>query len=195
MTTDRRFARFNAGNSTVSGKPDAGPLTMREIPEGGMCLSAFVVLTAAGSPSRVLLGHLNPKAMWDHLGALDPERVEVHSKGWMIPSSHLLLKEPPQEAARRILKEQLELEGVPLTGPMVVSETYTPRRFPDLPSHWDLEFIFRGELPVENLPVAFAWKELAFVDINRTRKSEIARSHEDVLKSAGLKFAEDQAPV
>ncbi len=194
MTTDRRFARFNAGNSTVSGKPDASPLTVREIPEGGMCLSAFVVLTETGNRNKVLLGHLNPEAMWDHMGALDPERVEVHSRGWMIPSSHLLLKEPPQEAARRILREQLELEGVPLAEPIVVSETYTPRRFPDLPSHWDLEFIFRGELSAEELPKAFAWKELAFVDISHTRRSEIARSHEDVLESAGFNFAEGQAP-
>jgi ADP-ribose pyrophosphatase YjhB (NUDIX family) len=152
------------------------------------------VLTRAESPNRVLLGHLNPEAMWDHIGALDPERVEVHSRGWMIPSSHLIIKEPPQEAARRILKEQLELEGVLLSEPTVVSEVYTPKRFPDLPSHWDLEFIFRGEISAEKLPRAFAWKELAFVDLSRTRKSEMARSHEDILESAGFKFAEDRAP-
>lgn len=191
MTTDRRFARFNAGKSTVSGKPDTSTLTTREIPEGGMCLSAFVVLTKAGSQNEVLLGHLNPEAMWDRIGALDPERVEVHSKGWMIPSSHLIIKEAPAEAAKRILKEQLELEGLPLSGPVVVSETYTPRRFPDLPSHWDLEFIFRGELPVEMLPRTFAWKELAFIDLGHTRKSEMSRSHEDILESAGFRFAED----
>jgi ADP-ribose pyrophosphatase YjhB (NUDIX family) len=194
MTTDRRFARSNAGKSTSSGNPDTSTVTTHEIPEGGMCLSAFVVLTRTGSPNQVLIGHLNPEAMWDHIGALDPERVEVHSRGWMIPSSHLLLKEPPQEAAKRILKEQLELKGVKLSEPAVVSEVYTPRRFPDIPSHWDLEFIFRGELSMEKTPRAFAWKELAFVDVSRTRKSEMARSHEDVLESAGFRFAEDSAP-
>jgi ADP-ribose pyrophosphatase YjhB (NUDIX family) len=158
-----------------------------------MCLSTFVVLTETGSPTRVLLGHLNKEARWDHIGALDPERVQVHSTGWMIPSSHLILKESPHESARRILKEQLELEDVQLSEPMVVSETYTPRRFPELPSHWDLEFIFRGELPKGTLPRAPAWKELSFVDLSRTRKSEMARSHEDVLESAGFEFAEDSA--
>src|ERR1700686_395592 len=73
MTTNRHFARFNAGKSTVSGKPDTSTLTAREVPEGGMCLSAFVVLTRADGPKQVLLGHLNPEAMWDHIGALDPE--------------------------------------------------------------------------------------------------------------------------
>ena len=190
MTTDRRFARFNAGKSTASGQPDMSPLTQREVPEGGMCISAFVVLTEAGYPDRVLLGHLNPAAAWDHIGALDLERVEVHSKGWMIPSSHLLLREPPQDAARRVLNEQLELQGIPLSEPSVVSETYTPKRFPDLPSHWDLEFIFRGELAAGRLPKAHAWTELAFVDVGRTKKSEMARSHEDILESAGFRFAE-----
>jgi ADP-ribose pyrophosphatase YjhB (NUDIX family) len=108
----------------------------------------------------------------------------------MIPSSHLLLGEAPQDAARRILWEQLELKGVPLTEPSVVSESYTPRRFPDLPSHWDVDFIFRGEIPTAKLPKTPAWTELAFVDVSRTRKSEMARSHEDILESAGFMFAE-----
>ena len=183
MTTDRRFARFNARNT-------AGPLTTREVPEGGMCLSAFVALTESGSLNRVLLGHLDSGANWDHIGGLDPERVGAHSKGWMIPSCHLILQESPQDAARRILGEQLGLKNVALSEPKVVSEVYTPKRFPDLPSHWDLEFIFRGDLPRGTLPRATAWKELSFIDVSRTRKSEMARSHEDVLESAGFRFAE-----
>ncbi len=154
-----------------------------------MCLSAFVVLTEAGSPNHVLLGHLNSNANWDHIGGLDSERVTAHSNGWMIPSCHLLLKESPQEAARRVLDEQLGLKDVALSEPKVVSEVYAPKRFPDLPSHWDLEFIFRGVLPRRELPTVTAWKELSFVDVSRTKKSEIARSHEDVLESAGFKFA------
>jgi ADP-ribose pyrophosphatase YjhB (NUDIX family) len=120
-----------------------------------------------------------------HIGALDPERVEAHSKGWMIPSSHLLLKESPHEAAKRILEEQLELEGVRLSEPKVVSETYTPRRFSDLPSHWDLEFVFRGELPMEQVPRAFAWKELAFrrpESYQEIRNGKISRGHSRVCR-------------
>ncbi|MGA2663550.1 MAG: hypothetical protein ABSF83_01210 [Nitrososphaerales archaeon] len=191
MTTGRRFARFNAGSAISSGNPDASALTTSEIPEGGICLSSFVVLTESGSPNLVLLGHLDPGAAWDHIGALDTERVEVHSRGWMIPSSHLVLKESPQAAAGRILREQLELEDVRLSGPAVVSEVYVPRRFPHLADHWDLEFVFRGELPAGRPPPrAPAWRELAFVDLGRTKKAEMTRSHEDVLESAGFRFAE-----
>src|SRR5206468_4725043 len=65
---------------------------------------------------------------WDHIGALDPSRVEAHSHGWMLPSSHLIFRESPDDAARRIAREQLELPDLALTGPTVVSEVYTPKR-------------------------------------------------------------------
>ena len=155
-----------------------------------MCLSAFVVLTETGNPSHVLLGHLDTRANWDHIGGLDSERVAVHSKGWMIPSCHLVLKESPRDAARRILDEQLGLKDIALSEPRVVSEVYAPKRFLDLPSHWDLEFIFRGDLPRGELPRAAAWKELSFIDVTHMKKSDMARSHEDILESVGFRFAD-----
>lgn len=181
MTTDRRFCRFNKLGDT--------PFSMPEVPEGGLCLSAFLVLTEAGHNECVLMGHLNPAAPWDHIGALDPSRTSVHSKGWMLPSSHLILNESPDGAACRIAAEQLECRDLVLSEPLVVSEVYTPKRFPDVVRHWDLEFIFRGTWPGGAAPHAAAWTELRFVDLATTPKSAIARSHEDVLESAGLRFA------
>jgi ADP-ribose pyrophosphatase YjhB (NUDIX family) len=184
MTTDRRFSRFSKSPTTAA-------FSVTEIPDEGVCLSAFLIVTEAGHPSSVLMGHMNPQAPWDHIGALDPSRVEAHSRGWMLPSSHLIVRESPQEAARRIAREQLELPDLEFTGPQVVSEVYTPRRFPGIAQHWDLEFLFRGELSTAELPHTAAWKELAFVDLPRTAKVEIARSHEDIIESAGFRFGKD----
>jgi len=184
MTTDRRFSRFSKSRDTAA-------FSLTEIPDGGVCLSAFLILTEAGQPSRILMGHMNPEARWDHIGALDPKRVEVHSRAWMLPSSHLIYLESPQGAARRIAREQLNLPNVELSGPLVVSEAYTPKRFPGTQHHWDVEFLFRGELAGPDVPRAAAWKELAFVDLRRTTKAEIARSHEDIIESAGLRFGTD----
>ena len=153
---------------------------MPDPPEGGLCLSAFIVITDERHANSVLMGHLN------HIGALDASRVEVHSKGWMLPSSHLLVHESPQEAAKRIIREQLETD-LRVSGPDVVSETYTPKRFPDLPRHWDIEFIFKGKISQDRITKPFAWSELAFVNLDSTKKTEIARSHEDIL-NAGLTF-------
>jgi len=181
MTTDRRFSRFSKSRDTAA-------FSITEIPVGGVCLSAFLVVTETGDPTKVLMGHMNPDAPWDHIGALDPSRVEVHSRGWMLPSSHLIFQESPGDAARRIAREQLELPDLPFSEPKVVSEAYTPRRFPEAAKHWDLEFLFRSEIPAADVPHPAAWVELTFVDLRRTVKSEIARSHEDVIESAGLQF-------
>jgi len=179
MATDRKFCRFN--------KQETASFGMAEVPEGGVFISAFLVISDIENPNSALMGHLNPEAPWDHLGALDSSRIEIHSKGWMLPSSHLIVYESPQDAAKRILREQLEISITDLYGPQVVSETYTPKRFPGLARHWDIEFIFRGELPRGNVPVRTnAWTDLNFVDLNFVKRSEIARSHEDILGSSGL---------
>ncbi len=181
MTTDRRFARF-------SKSPDTAAFSITEIPAGAFCLSAFLVITETGDPRKVLMGRMNPRAPWDHIGALDPSRVEVHSRGWMLPSSHLIFQESPEDAARRIAREQLELSDLRFSEPKVVSEAYTPKRFPNAPTHWDIEFLFRTEMPAADLPKPAAWTQLAFLDLRRTAKAEVARSHEDVIESAGLRF-------
>ena len=168
MATERKFCRFN---------PADRPMTTREIPEGGICLSAFLVIGQTGDPKHILMGHLDPSAPWDHVGALDPERAEANSHGWMLPSCHLMLNESPRGAAERILKEQLGLPELDLDGPHVFSEVYGTK------GHWDLHFVFLGERDrVAQHPV---WTELAFVDVNETTRDAIARYHEDILALVG----------
>ncbi len=99
MATERRFAAFSK---------KAVPPRMRRMPEGGMCISAFVIISKRSEPRSVLMGKIDKNANWDHIGALDPKRVERLRMGWMLPSSHLMLYETPEGAARRILREQLE---------------------------------------------------------------------------------------
>ncbi|MCL4519086.1 MAG: hypothetical protein M1587_07810 [Thaumarchaeota archaeon] len=188
MTTDRKFCRFSSTMAVASGKVDDVPFGMKSLPDGGMCLSAFLVISEEENPNAVLMGHLNRNANWDHIGALDESRVQVHSKGWMLPSSHLIVHESPQEAAKRILKEQLDLPTLEISEPKVVSEVYRPKRFSDLPDHWDIEFIFFGSLSAERVPKPSAWSDLKFVDMPNTKREEIARSHDDILKSLGFTF-------
>lgn len=181
VTTDRTFCRF--ARPTPERRDDRAYTT--EIPEGGLCLSSFLVLT--DREGRVLMGRLNPEAPWDHIGALDPGRARTHGRGWMLPSSHLMVFESPQEAAQRILKEQLGME-VELAGPVVVAEVGTPKRFPSLLRHWDFEFVFRGRAPKGDPPRHRAWSELKYVDTRRTPRQEIARSHDEVLENSGFRF-------
>ena len=168
VATERLFLR-------VSSKQ--GPLRLSEIPEGGFCLSAFLVISNSRNPKEVLLGHLNPDAPWDHIGALDPARVEMHKNGWLLPACHLIVGESPRDAAKRILREQLELSEQNLEGPMIFSEVYGEH------SHWDLEFVFLGKR--ERVKGTSAWRELRFVDTSKLKKEDFARLHEDILASVG----------
>ncbi len=182
MTTDRKFCRF-------ANSPKVAPISINQIPEEGFCLSSFVILRSRANPSAVLLGRMNPAAAWDHIGAMDRERVESHRKGWMIPSSHLIFGEAPEAAARRVLSEQLGLVDLPLRGPQVISEVWGPGRASGQGGHWDIEFLFDGEIDEAKVGRVPAWSELKFVDTRTLRPAEFARSHGDVLVSAGFRLA------
>jgi len=103
----------------------------------------------------------------------------------MLPSSHLLVREDPRDAARRILEELVGVPPLPLDGPIVTSEVYAPERHPGRRQHWDLEFIYRGRVAEAAVGRPAAWTELAFVDPGTLRPNEIARAQEDILAYAG----------
>lgn len=132
------------------------------------------------------MGKVNPEANWEHIGALDQKRIQWFKDGWMLPSSHLILYESPQQAAYRISKEQLGVDGLKVNGPKVVSEVYDNTRFPDRKNHWDIEFIFISTLQREPEGAPNVWKELKFVDLTKTPRSSIARSHDDIIEYSGL---------
>jgi ADP-ribose pyrophosphatase YjhB (NUDIX family) len=169
MTTQRRFAAFQKDNK---------PPRMSVIPDGGLCLSAFLAISKTGKPNDVLLGRMNSDAPWNHLCALDEARMERHGTKWVLPSSHLILGESPEDAAKRILMEQLGLEDQPLEGPLVFSEVYDTCRA-KYKDHWDIHFVFLGER--DEAPSYWVWRELRFVDLTITKKEEFARAHEDIL--------------
>lgn len=179
MPTERQFCRFTAG--------PADPVHGRyAVPPDGLCLSAFLVVSADEAPSRVLLGRVNPAADWAHLGALDPDRVAAWKDRWMLPSSHLIHLESPLEAAERIARELTPLTLPTFAGPIVTSEVYPPARHPNAGHHWDLEFIFRASAPGATLRPHPAWAELRFVDSRELTPAAMARAHGDILSAAGF---------
>ena len=150
---------------------------MNTVPQGGMCISAFLVISKKGEPGNVLMGRLNKNADWDHIGALDKKRVERFAAGWMLPSSHLILFETPEGAVRRILREQLGVRNQSLEGPLAFADTSGTS------NHWDIGFIFNGER--EAAPSSAAWDEIRFVDVAKLKRDEMVRSQLDVLAYAG----------
>jgi ADP-ribose pyrophosphatase YjhB (NUDIX family) len=168
MVTERKFAAFSR---------KAVPPRMKKMPEGGMCISAFVIISRRSEPEGVLMGKIDKTASWDHIGALDSKRVERLSTGWMLPSSHLMLYETPEGAARRILREQLSIRDMKLEGPLTFADTSGTE------NHWDIGFIYSGTR--DALPKNPAWRELRFVRPSELRSDEVVRSQIDVLAYAG----------
>ena len=179
MNEDRRFARLRRGIA-----PDDPATSV--VPENGMCLSAYLVVRPKDDDRKVLLGRLDPSAPWMWIGALDPPRLSRIGTAWMLPSSQLLLFESPRDAARRIAREQLDTELDAFEGAEFFSEAYPSAARPTGDPHWDLHFVFRARWPSRSPPRAYPWKELAFVDLDRLGREEIARLQGDVLDLVGL---------
>jgi ADP-ribose pyrophosphatase YjhB (NUDIX family) len=177
----RRFARLR--RNPIEAHPGAF-----EVPDNGMCLSVFLVLEPPNRDGAVLMGRLDPSAPWQEIGALDPKRVASFGDRWMLPSCQLLLFESPADAARRILKEQLESEPFPLHGPYVFSDPSERPVAAGRDPHWDFHFVYRGRWPSAVAPHAAAWKHLDFVEVARTSRKEIAREQGDVLELVGLRL-------
>jgi hypothetical protein len=182
VTTDRRFCRFTRSD-------EDHPFGLLWDQPGGFCLSSFLLLSEEGRPTTVLVGRINPDGPWDHLEGMDAERIEAHRHGWHLPASHLLLRETPDASSRRILDEMLGGGRPTLEPARVLSEVYTPRRFPETHNHWDISFLYRGTWHGPAPRVPSVWTELRFVDVTSARRSEFARSHEELLEQVGLPVA------
>jgi len=176
---ERRFTRLRRGPTGES--PGAS-----DVPDDGMCLSVFLVLSSPESAGAVLMGRIDPSAAWPVIGALDAARAMAVGDRWMLPSSQLVFFESPEDGARRILKEQLGSAPIPLDGPVVFSEAYRKPGTSAMDPHWDLHFVFRGRWPSLTPPRARAWRALEFVDVRRTDSASIARNQGDVLTLVGL---------
>jgi hypothetical protein len=174
--TNRRFANFGL---------DVPYFGMREVPQGDLCLSVFLVLSKDNNQNEVLMGKVNREYdNWPEIGAINEERAQRYSSGWILPSRHLILLESPQEAAKTVLKEQLGLDHVELSGPKLITEVYDIERL-GLKDHWDFDFVFRGA--ISEAPRHPAWTELKFVDVSSSPDAEFARNHQDILVYTGLR--------
>ncbi len=177
--TPRSFCRLDAVPSPASG--------YWGVPPDGLCLSVFLLVSPEGRPDEVLLGRVDPRADWARIGPLDPARAEAAARGWMLPATHLMYYEGPDDAARRIMDEQLGLGRRAIDRSAVFSETYPSRSRADRTKHWDLHFLQWVRAPADWVPRHPAWTELAFVDPRSVPNSGFARTHDEILELAGLR--------
>ena len=187
-TPARRFARFRPTERTIQGR------RFWTVPEGGLCLSTFIVVRPVQAPTRVLLGRPDPLARWEQMATLESAHLQSIGDRWILPASHLLEYESPADSAERIQREQLGVPPFPLQGPQVFSEAYPSAIDPESGKHWDIHFVFRGEWAFDHFPQSGSWRELRFMDRSTLTRADIARGHADILELAGLPVGQSSSP-
>ncbi|HKN06139.1 MAG TPA: NUDIX hydrolase [Thermoplasmata archaeon] len=171
-----RWARF--------GKPDRAWFS--HVPVGGFCVSAFLIVR--NRRGDVLLGQPKEHHDWPEKGCLPIWRVRDVRKenGWILPASHFLMDEAPEDAATRIMRgwagisvgkpRLLGVESEVMPTGAKIGSGRTRRRV----NHWALCFIY--ELKTNRLPrPPRAWAELKFVPVGELGTIHIGRSHGDLL--------------
>jgi len=156
------------------------------VPPGGVCLSAFLVVR--DRRGRILFGRPRIHRAWSEQGCLPSWRVREIQKNveWILPASHLLMGESPDDAAKRIARiwvgrpdarprlAVIDSSSFP-TGPPSRAGKKKRRDF-----HWTLGFVYR--LRVDRLPtMPRTWEELKFFSPAEIRNLTIGRMHGDLL--------------
>jgi ADP-ribose pyrophosphatase YjhB (NUDIX family) len=169
----RRWARLGTRNSR----------TLRHPSDAGVCLSAFII---AKRGSKILVGKVRGTKDWPETGGYPRQgAIELEREGaWLLPATHLMMEEHPDEAAKRITRRWTGLRGVPK---FVMVQSHTrpagSGRKGAKHNHWDLCFVY--ELKVLSTPRSKPWwSELRFVSPSELRKLKLGRGHLDVLKEA-----------
>jgi len=114
------------------------------VPRGGTCLSAFLVLKWKAG---ILVGKMAKPEMWVGrflVGEAFAPRY-VSSNKWVLPASHLKYGEKPEDAAKRVLHEQLGAGSVKLRLLQVQSHLSQDPSDPEA-AHWDVCFVYTGPL-------------------------------------------------
>lgn len=154
------------------------------VPKGGTCISAFLVLRGKDG---ILLGKMVKPEIWVEKFYVGEKFAPqyVASNKWILPASHLEYGERPEDAAMRVLTQEV---GVRKPGKLTFRQVQSHlSKDPNDPeaAHWDLCFVYEGTLgdKVER-PEWFS--ELRYVRPEGLTSQDFARGHGDVLKEYGL---------
>jgi ADP-ribose pyrophosphatase YjhB (NUDIX family) len=152
--------------------------------DAGVCLSAFVVARRGNS---VLVCRPRGSDAWPKKGDYPKHlAVKLELEGaWLMPATHLLMEESPDNAAQRIAREWVGLVGRPRFV-MVQSHTrpHSLWRRNAEGKHWDICFVY--ELAVRGIPKTRPWwSEMRIVPFSQVRRMKMGRGHKDILKAAG----------
>lgn len=174
LPATERWARLGPNN----------PRRLMHALETSLCLSAFVVARRGDS---ILLGRPCEHDAWPEKGGYPKwQALELEKEGvWLLPATHLIMEESPDQAAKRIAHEWAGLGGIPRF--VMVQSHLRPLRLwnPKLKwNHWDICFVYELHPKGSVRPKPW-WSELQFIPLSKIRAIKFGRGHRDVLEEAG----------
>jgi len=148
------------------------------VPKGGTCISVFLVLKGKGG---ILVGKMAKPEVWVerfYVGEMFAPKYASSNK-WLLPASHLEYGEKPDDAAMRVLTQQLGIGRGKLTFREVQSHLSQDPNDPEA-AHWDICFVYEGTL--KDKVVRPDWfSDLRFVNPKELSSEDFTRGHGDVL--------------
>jgi ADP-ribose pyrophosphatase YjhB (NUDIX family) len=156
----------------------------QNVPKGGTCLSVFLVLKGKDG---VLVGKMAKPEIWVEkfmVGeAFAPKYVS--SNKWILPASHLKYGEKPEDAAKRVLNEQVGVSNAKLSLLQVQSHLSQDPNDPES-AHWDMCFVYAGQLRGKQFQRPEWFSELVFQKPKALKSEDFTRGHGDVLTELGI---------
>jgi hypothetical protein len=160
---------------------------LAHVPEDGFCVSVFVFVR--DPRGAVLLGRPQPHSDWPERGCVPLWRLrEVAGHGeWTVPSSHFLMDEAPDQAARRVAADWAGIPGgrpslIAVTSELLPTGRWSGRgRNRHRRNHWAMCFLY--ELRTSRRPLRRpGWSELKFWRLADVASASLGRSHGDLLQ-------------
>jgi len=164
----RRFARY--------GPTDGHP-------PGGACISSFVIVRKRDS---YLMGMVTNPELWADNFNLNTTKPGGWADKWRLPATYLKLGEHPEDAANRVMEDQLGLRNYELSLAQVQSHAGDSAAFKG-ETHWDLCYVYVGLYPMvrEELSPTKFFSEISFKNLDEVAAEELGSGHGAILN--GLK--------
>lgn len=153
------------------------------VPKGGTCLSSFLILR---SKDGILAGKMTKPEIWIEkflVGESFAPKYAASNK-WILPASHLTYGEKPEDAAMRVLTEQVGANRTTLSLLQVQSHLSQSPTDPEA-AHWDICFVYEGQM-AERIRKPEWFSELEFMKTQRLKADDFTRGHGDVLLELGM---------
>lgn len=153
------------------------------VPKGGACISVFLVLKGRDG---ILVGKMTRPEIWIDrflVGEAFAPKYAASGK-WLIPASHLKFGENPEDAAVRVLVEQVGARKSKLSLLQVQSHLSQDPNDPEA-AHWDICLIYGGR-PRGKVERPEWFSDLRFVKPKELTSEDFTRGHGDVLKELGV---------